>query len=154
MTEQPQPSSGQSPDAPQPTPPSAAMLPLIGLGVEHVFDTLASQPVFHPTVLAITAEGQRGMWTLPDLIPEAAAQAVAELTPRPQQAVAVFEGEMETPDGPRPAVAVEAFEAGALASVRLLFRYLPGVPEAGLTPQVDGEPTVSANGPNPLFGAF
>ncbi|MEW1965699.1 hypothetical protein AB0302_09950 [Micrococcus sp. NPDC078436] len=144
----------QSPAAAPPTPPSAAMLPLITLGVEHVFDTLSSQPVFHPTILAVTAEGMQGMWTHPDLTPEGAAQAVAELVPRPERAVAVFDGEVETPDGPRPAVAVEAFEAGSLTSVRVIVRYLPGVPAAGLDAQVEGDPEVAANGPNPLFGAF
>lgn len=144
--------STENPSSATPTPPRAELLPLITLGVEHVFDTLSRRPVFHPTILAVTADGQRGMWEHPDLEPEQAAAEVAKISPRPAQAVAVFEGEVETEDGPRPAVAVEGFDAAALTSVRLVFSYLPGVPAAGIAAQVDGDPQVVANGPNPLFG--
>lgn len=144
--------STSNPSDATPTPPTRDLLPLITLSVEHVFDTLGRRPVFHPTILAVTADGQRGMWEHPDLEPEQAAAEVAKISPRPARAVAVFEGEAATEDGPRPAVAVEAFDAAALASVRLVFTYLPGVPGAGIAAQVDGDPQVVANGPNPLFG--
>ena len=84
--------------------------------------------------------------------PEQAAATVAKISPRPTRAVAVFDGEIETADGPRPAVAVEAFDAAALASTRMVFPYLPGVAAAGIAARVDGDPQVVANGPNPLFG--
>ena len=100
----------------------------------------------------VTADGQRGMWEHPDLEPEQAAATVAKISPRPTRAVAVFDGEIETADGPRPAVAVEAFDAAALASTRMVFPYLPGVAAAGIAARVDGDPQVVANGPNPLFG--
>ena len=47
---------------------------------------------------------------------------------------------------------MEAFDAAALASTRMVFPYLPGVAAAGITARVDGDPQVVANGPNPLFG--
>ena len=144
--------SAPTPSEPTPTPPGNELLPLISLAVEHVFDTLGRQPVFAPTILAVAADGRRGMWEHPDLAPEKAAAAIAEISPRPARAVAVFDGEIETADGPRPAVAVEAFDAAALASTRMVFPYLPGVAAAGLAARVDGDPQVVANGPNPLFG--
>ena len=113
--------STPTPTGPTPTPPGGELLPLISLAVEHVFDTLGRQPVFAPTILAVAADGQRGMWEHPDLEPEQAAATVAKISPRPTRAVAVFDGEIETADGPRPAVAVEAFDAAALASTRMVF---------------------------------
>lgn len=142
--------STENPSSATPTPPTHELLPLITLAVEHVFDTLSRQPVFHPTILAVTADGQRGMWEHPGLEPEQAAAEVARISPRPARAVAVFEGETPTPDGPRPAVAVEGFDAAAPDSVRLVFSYLPGVPAAEIDAQVQGDPQVVANGPNPL----
>lgn len=144
--------STPTPTGPTPTPPGGELLPLISLAVEHVFDTLGRQSVFAPTILAVAADGQRGMWEHPDLEPEQAAATVATISPRPTRAVAVFDGEVETADGPRPAVAVEAFDAAALASTRMVFPYLPGVAAAGIAARVDGDPQVVANGPNPLFG--
>ena len=58
--------STPTPTGPTPTPPGGELLPLISLAVEHVFDTLGRQPVFAPTILAVTADGQRGMWEHPD----------------------------------------------------------------------------------------
>ena len=134
--------------APEPTPPSERMAPLIQLGVAHVFDTLTRQDFFPPTILAISDEGRRGMWARPDLTPEGAAEAVAALRPRPAQALAVFDGRVKTPEGTRPAVGLEAFEAGTLASVRLVQWYRVGGP--GSPAEADGAPEVVANGPNPL----
>lgn len=134
------------------TPPTHEILPLVTLAVEHVFDTLTRQPVFEPTVLAVTHEGRQGMWTLPELVPEQAAAAVADIQPTPERAVAVFDGEVQTPQGPRPAVVVEAFDAAAVTSTRLVFRYVPGVPGTDLTGRIEGEPILVANDHNPLFG--
>ena len=87
-------------------------------------------------------------WARPDLTPEGAAEAVAALRPRPAQALAVFDGRVKTPEGTRPAVGLEAFEAGTLASVRLVQWYRVGGP--GTPAEADGAPEVVANGPNPL----
>ena len=56
--------STPTPTGPTPTPPGGELLPLISLAVEHVFNTLGRQPVFAPTILAVTADGQRGMWAV------------------------------------------------------------------------------------------
>lgn len=141
----------QTPETPV-TPPTHEILPLVSLAVDHVFDTLTRQAVFDPTILAVTADGARGMWTLPDLAPEQAAAEVGRIQPLPQRAVAVFDGEVQTPQGPRPAVAVEAFDAGAVQSVRLVFEYVPGIPGTEITGRIEGEPHIVANGHNPLFG--
>ena len=85
--------STPTPTGPTPTPPGGELLPLISLAVEHVFDTLGRQSVFAPTILAVAADGQRGMWEHPDLEPEQAAATVAKISPRPTRAVAVFDGE-------------------------------------------------------------
>ncbi|WP_217565435.1 hypothetical protein, partial [Micrococcus sp. GbtcB5] len=90
------------------------------------------------------AAGQRGVGEHRDPRPDQAAATVAKISPRPTRAVAVFGGEIETADGPRPAVAVEAFDAAALASSRMVFPYLPGVAAAGIAARVGGGPLVAA----------
>ncbi|MDY6055800.1 hypothetical protein [Micrococcus sp.] len=144
MTEQP-----SSHDA-APAPPSHEMLPLITLAVEHVFDTLTREPAFTPTLLAVTADDQRGMWPIPELTPENAAEAVGAISPTPARAVAVFDGEVQTPLGPRLAIAIEAFDASRPRSTRLVVEYARAVPGTDLGPRLTGEPQVVAEGPNPL----
>lgn len=129
---------------------SAAMAPLIDLAVEHGLDLLGRGQDLQPTVLAVTAQGMRGMWTEPDLTPEDAAGFVGRIEPRPARAVAVFDGGVQTDEGLTPAYFVESFEAGQDVSVRLVVPHDVGHAEEGIAPKALGEPTLVANGPNPL----
>lgn len=129
---------------------SDEMVPLIGLAVEHGLDLMGRGEELEPTVLAITADGMRGMWTDPEMVPEEAAGFMAKIDPRPVQAVAVFHGGVQQEDGLVPAYFVESFEAGQDVSVRMVFLHSVGDPEAGEEPQLLGEPSLVANGPNPL----
>lgn len=142
------PAEGASPQ--EPVGFSDEMVPLIGLAVEHGLDLLGQGQDLPPTVLAITADGMRGMWTEPNLTPEEAAGFVGNIEPRPAQAVAVFDGGVQTDEGLSPAYFVESFEAGQDVSVRMVFPHDVGHAEAGVAPKILGEPTVVANGPNPL----
>lgn len=132
-------------------PASHYILPLIGLAVEHVFDVLGREGEFTPTILATAEDGTQGMWAIDDLVPEDAATYVAQIQPTPRTAVAVFHGEGEDVEGTRfPAVFTESFEAGEDSSVRMVFPFTLGDPDSEDGPQLDGEPTVVANGPNPI----
>lgn len=129
---------------------SEEMVPLIGLAVEHGLDLLGRGKDLDPTVLAITADGMRGMWTDPNMTPEDSAAFVAKIDPRPAKAVAVFHGGLEEEDGLVPAYFVESFEAGREQSVRLVVRHSMGDPDTGEEAAMLGEPTLVGNGPNPL----
>lgn len=142
------PSEGTSPEGV--VGPSDEMVPLIGLAVEHGLDLMGRGEDLEPTVLAMTADGMRGMWTSPEMTPEDSAGFVAKIDPRPAKAVAVFHGGVEQEDGLAPAYFVESFEAGTAQSVRLVFLHSVGDQETGEAPQTLGEPTVVGNGPNPL----
>lgn len=148
------PSEGTSPSSGTPAEQvvgfSTAMAPLIDLAVEHGLDLLGRGLDLQPTVLAVTAEGMRGMWTEPDLTPEDAAGFVGRIEPRPARAVAVFDGGVQTDEGLTPSYFVESFEAGQDMSVRLVVPHDVGHAEEGIAPKVLGEPTLVANGPNPL----
>ncbi len=130
--------------------PSDEMVPLIGLAVEHRLDLMGRGEDLEPTVLAITADGMRGMWTSPEMTPEDAAGFVGRIEPRPARAVAVFDGGVQTDEGLTPAYFVESFEAGQDVSVRLVVPHDVGHAEEGIAPKALGEPTLVANGPNPL----
>lgn len=129
---------------------SEAMVPLVGLAVEHGLDLMGRGEDLEPTVLAITADGMRGMWTDPQLTPQDAAGFVAKIDPRPARAVAVFHGGVQLEEGLVPAYFLESFEAGTPSSVRMIVRHSVGNPEAGEAPAMLGEPTLVGNGPNPL----
>lgn len=129
---------------------SDEMVPLVGLAVEHGLDLMGQGKDLEPTVLAITADGMRGMWTDPEMTPEDSAGFVAKIDPRPAQAVAVFHGGVEQEGGLAPAYFVESFEAGQEVSVRMVFLHSVGNPDTGEKPRMLGEPTVVGNGPNPL----
>ena len=129
---------------------SEKMAPLIDLAVSHGLDLLGRGEDLQPTVLAVTADGMRGMWTEPELTPEDAAGFVGRIEPRPEQAVAVFDGGIQTEEGLTPAYFVESFEAGQDFSVRMVFPHDVGHAEKGIAPTVLDEPSLVGNGENPL----
>ncbi|MDO5633701.1 MAG: hypothetical protein Q4G34_02330 [Micrococcus sp.] len=158
MTHHPLPGTPQTPDDGAPTDALATyqdeMVPLIGLAVEHGLDLLSQGENLLPTILAVTDDGQQGMWTLPDLNPEDVASHVAQIEPRPAKAVAVFDGLVGTddPDVMQPTFFVESFQADDDVSIRMIFPHDLGDPESGLEPRILEDPTVVANGINPLGG--
>lgn len=143
------PAGTQMPEG-QPQPPSQAVSPLVFLAIQHAMETLGQGEGLEPFLLATTADDQKGMWRFPGADTDHVTAQLAQLDPKPNLAVSVFDGQMPTDDGLHDALIITAWDAAEPHSAQVVQLYTA---QDGAEGTPVGTPMVYANGENVLGAA-
>lgn len=133
----------------QPQPPSERISPLVFLAIEQAleFATEDSDAVV-PFLLGYVDEEQKGMWKLPGADEDQMRAQIAQLEPRPEMAVSVFDARLEVEGQPHDAFVLEAFDNAEASSATVIQLYSPA--GEGTEAEAVGAPQLFANGENIL----
>jgi hypothetical protein len=132
-----------------PQPPSERISPLVFLAIEQALEMAAEEAdAVPPFLLGYIDEEQKGMWKLPGADEEQMRAQIAELEPRPEMAVSVFDARLEVNGEPHDAFVLEAFDNAEEQSATVIQLYSPA--SDGGTPEAIGAPQLYANGENVL----
>jgi hypothetical protein len=136
----------------QPQPPSERVSPLVFLAIEQALEFASEEgDAVPPFLLGYIDEEQKGMWKLPGADEEQMRAQIAQLEPRPEMAVSVFDARLEVNGEPHDAFVLEAFDNAEEKSATVIQLYTPASGE-GSEAEVIGAPQLYANGENLLRG--
>lgn len=142
----------------QPQPPSERISPLVFLAIEQALDFASAtsdgsegsegSDGVVPFLLGYIDEEQKGMWKLPGADEDQMRAQVAQLEPRPEMAVSVFDARLEVNGEPHDAFVLEAFDNAEAQSATVIQLYSPAA-DGGEAESV-GAPQLYSNGENVL----
>ncbi|NUL46220.1 hypothetical protein F7P69_13600 [Cellulosimicrobium funkei] len=142
-------SAGTSLPEGQPQPPSERISPLVFLAIEQALEFASEgSDAVAPFLLGYIDEEQKGMWKLPGADEDQMRAQVAQLEPRPEMAVSVFDARLEVEGQPHDAFVLEAFDNAESVSATVIQLYSPADATGGA--EAVGAPQLYANGENIL----
>ncbi len=133
----------------QPQPPSERISPLVFLAIEQALEFASEgSDAVAPFLLGYIDEEQKGMWKLPGADEDQMRSQIAQLEPRPEMAVSVFDARLEVEGQPHDAFVLEAFDNAEGVSATVIQLYSPADAAGGA--EAVGAPQLFSNGENLL----
>ena len=141
--------AGTAMPAGHPQPPSERISPLVFLAIEQALEFATEAPnEVVPFLLGYINEEQKGMWKLPGVDEDRMRAQIAQLEPRPEMAVSVFDARLEVEGRPHDAFVVEAYDNAEESSATVIQLYTPA--GEGTEAEPVGAPQLFSNGENIL----